>query len=282
MPELPLHIRKSIAKDEPIEIDGLTLYPIKVEEYYEFLVARPAIEFMQQRLPVALMSDPLLTAYFKIDSGQVEGMGQTGLFTSALLALALALRLKPGQEPEERIKAFQIVADPNNQTRLKHLRFLKNGEEMVVITPVVFQKIRPIIASQNGIELRSDLDNPELVDAENDLASKSSNLDMSVEALVTAASLVSGKDEREIYDWSILKLHRRLQAAKRAMDYMICGIGESQGTKWKNGNPTPHPWFGRMKEGNAGLIPVESFAGGQGVNAINEATQRQNSPKVNI
>ena len=281
MPELPLEYKKSIAKYEPIVAEGLTLYPVKVEEYYEFLMARPAIEFMQQRLPIELMSEPLLSAYFKIDSGQVEGLEPTGLFSSALLALVLALRLKPGRSIEERLNAFRegVLIDPNDPTRLKRIRCYINGEEMIDITPVTFQKIRPIIAAQNGITLRDDLDNPELVDAEKDLADKSANLDMSVEGFVTSTALVAGVDEKEVYNWEILKMHNRLSAAKRVLDYMICGIGESQGTKWKGGNPHPHPWFEKQKEGNAGLMPIESFAGGQGVSAINEATQRQTLQK---
>lgn len=272
MAELPLNIRKSIGRYEPIKTEGLTLYPIKVGEYYEFMAARPAIEFMQQRLSIEFMSEPLLSAFFKLDSSLDEGKKPTGLFTSTILALVLALRLKPGESIEERTRAFQIIVDPNDQTRLKSLRFNINGEERFDITPVMFQRLRPIIAAQNGIELRSDLDNPELVDAENDLASKSLKLDMSVEEMVHAAALISGKDEAEIYDWSILKLHNRLTSARRVLDYVICGIGESQGSKWKGGNPTPHPWFARLKEENAGVMPIESFAGGQGVKAIQEAT----------
>lgn len=275
MKELPLEYRKSIGKYEPIEVDGLTLYPIKVEDYYEFLIARPAIEFMQQRLPVSLMSEPLLSAYFKLDNGMVEGMQPTGLMAGALLALALALRLKPGLGVDEKIRTFKVVADANDHTRLKHLRFKKNGEEIATITPIMFQNLRQIIAAQNGIELHSDLDNPELVDAEEDLKGKSANLDISIEGFVTAASIISGKDESEIYDWEILKLHNRLDAARRMMDYAICGIGEAQGAKWKGGNPVPHPWFERVKEKGMGLMPIESFAGGQGLQAINDATNRQ-------
>jgi hypothetical protein len=272
MAELPLNIRKSIGKYEPIKTEGLTLYPIKVEEYYEFMTARPAIEFMQQRLPVHLMSEPLLSAYFKLDTGLVDGEKPTGLFASALLALALALRLKPGESMEERTDQFRIIVDPKDHTRLKSLRFRDNGEERIDITPVMFQRLRPIIAAQNGIELRSDLDNPELVDAENDLAAKSATLDMSVEGFVHAAALVSGKDESEIYGWEILKMHDRLDSARRVLDYLICGIGESQGSQWKGGNPAPSPWFARLKDANGGVMPIESFAGGQGIKAIQEAT----------
>lgn len=274
MQELPLNIRKSICKYEPVTTEGLTLYPIKVEEYYEFLMARPALEFMQQRLPIELMSEPLLNAYFKIDSGQVEGLEPTGLFSSAMVALALALRLKPGWSIEDRLELFQrgICVDQNDPTRLKHVRCCIDGEELVNITPVVFQRIRPIIAAQNGIEIRSESDNPELVDAERDLAEKNANIDMTVEGLVSASAFIAGVEEAEVYDWEILKMNNRLDAAQRVYDYIICGIGETQGTKWKGGNPHPNPWFRKRRAGSEGLMPIESFAGGQGLDAINNAT----------
>lgn len=282
MAELPLNIKKSIAKYEPIEVDGLTLHPIKVENYYEFLAARPSLDFMQQRLPVQLMSEPILSAFFKLDSGFIEGVEPTGLFMGAILALALALRLRPEGSVEEQIKMFQIIVDPKDNSRLKHLRFMKDGEELTTITPITFQRIRPIIAAQNGLELPDDMANPELVDAENDLAEqRAPKLDMSIEAFVNAASMVARVDEKEVYDWPILKLHKRLNTAKRILDYIVCGIGETQGTKWKGGNPHPSPWFDRQKIGNDALMPIESFANGQGVGAVRDALAERNMNSQN-
>ena len=279
MNELTLDIKKSIGKYEPIETEGLTLYPITVENYYEFLTAKPSLDFMQQTLPIELMSIPLLDAYFRIDMGLVDGIQPTGLFTQALLALALALRLMPHGKPEEQVRKFQIVPDDvNNPTRLKHLRFVRNGEEICTITPVQFGRLRPIIAAQNGVELVSDTANPELIQAERDLAEKNApKLNMDVESLITATALITGKDESEIYKWAILKMNNRLESAKRVIDYMVCGIGESQGTKWKGGNPAPNPWFERLNDKKAGVIPLESFSNGQGLEAVKNATETINT-----
>ena len=275
MKELALDIRRSIGKYEPIKVEDLTLYPVKVENYYEFLAAKPSIDFMQQSLPIELMSIPLLDAYFRIDMGLVDGLEPNGLFSSALLMLALALRLMPHGSMEEQVSRFQIVPDNiANPKALKCLKFVLNGEEIHTITPIQFGNLRPIIAAQNGIELISETANPELIQAERDMQeSKAPKLDMDLESLVTATAMFSHADEKEIYDWAILKMHNRLESAKRVLDYLMCGIGEAQGTKWKGGNPVPHPWFERTNEKKAGVIALESFANGQGLDAVQNANQ---------
>ena len=275
MQELPLNIKRAIGRYDPVEVDGLTLYPIKVCNYYEFLAARPSLDFMQQTLPIELMSIPLLDAYFRIDIGLVDGIETTGLFTQALLALSLALRLMPGGSIEEQVRRFQVIPDDaTNPKRLKALRFVLNGEEIHTITPIQFGNLRPIIAAQNGIELYSETANPELIQAERDLAEKNApKLEMDIETLISSAAFITKTEEKDIYDWPILKLHNRLESAKRVLDYVICGIGESQGTKWGGGNPVPHPWFERMKKEKQGVIPLESLANGQGMDAVRNANQ---------
>ena len=272
MKELPLKYRKSIDKYEPMQIEGLKLYPILVEDYYEFLIAKQSLEFMTQTLPIELMSLPVLDAYFQMDSGQVKRYeNPTGLFMSALLLLALALRL-PGESVEDRLNQFQIVLKPDDQTRLKHIRFIRNGEEIVTITPVQFQKLRPFLAAQNGIEMIDENQNPELIQAERDLAEKKApKLEMNIRNLISAAAVTMHVSEDEVYKWPILKLTDRLGAEKRKLDYLICGIGESQGTTWKHGNPCPHPWFDREKTDSEAIIGLDKFAAGQGLAAVRDA-----------
>jgi len=70
--ELSSAIRRAIRRDEPVVVDGITLYPIRVAEYEEFLTARPAIEVMQRTFPVRLLSVPLLQALYTMDLEAVE------------------------------------------------------------------------------------------------------------------------------------------------------------------------------------------------------------------
>ena len=60
---LPLSMVQAVSQYEPIWAEGLRLFPIRVREFETFSMARAAIEFMQQSLPVALMSKPLLQAF---------------------------------------------------------------------------------------------------------------------------------------------------------------------------------------------------------------------------
>ena len=277
--DLSFEIQKSIRKYEAIEIDGLTLYPITVDRYEEFLFARRSLDFLQQSLPVNLISVPLLDAYYRMDIQAVEkGEQGSGLFTAALLLLGLALRLTPQGDVEEILNSFQIVADRNDPSRLKCLRFMLNGEEIHQITPIQFTRLKPILAAQNGVELESTDANPELIEADHDLATKSApDLDMSVEAMVNAVALLTGTEEDAIMDWPILKLENRLSSAKKVLDYVICGIGAAQGTSWTGGNPSPHPWFEKKKSKDGGLIAVERFANGQGLQAIRNAEMQKNN-----
>ena len=71
MSDIPAKHLKRIRRYEPVETEGLVLWPMLVEEYEEYLLARASIEFMQQRLPRVLVNMPLLQAYFALDSQSV-------------------------------------------------------------------------------------------------------------------------------------------------------------------------------------------------------------------
>lgn len=275
MKELPMKYKKLVDRYKPIKVEGFTLYPFTVEHYEEYLVASQAIGYMQQKLPIDLMSMPILSAFFKMDLQRaVKGDVPTGLFTSALVSLVLALRLaKDGEDVFESCRNFVPITSQNDPTQIKLLAFNDpNSGETKTITPVQFSTLRPIIAAQNGIEIPDELENPELVQAEQDLAEKKApKLNVKINNLVVAAADMTGKEEEEIYGWAVLKLTRRLEMHKRILDYQICAISEGNGASWKGGNPVPHPYFEREKEGSDALISMDQFAGGQGLRAMQDA-----------
>lgn len=264
MNELPISIQRAVNRYKPIEVDGLTLAPVKVCNYTEFLLARSALEVMHQSLPVALMRVPLLSALYQMDYEAVlSEQTPSGLFSRALLALALSLRLGEGQELEGRMKAFQIIVDRKDPAKLQCLRFKGEGGEEREITPLQYAKLRPIIAAQNGVKLESDTANPDIVKAAKDRASVSDvQLDCNIEDWISAVSSVSGVAEEEIDEWPILKFQRRSDSFRRILDYIVCGIGECSGTTWKGGNPTPHPFFAKVANGNGILTALGGQADG--------------------
>lgn len=264
MNELPMHIQKAAARYKSIECDGLTLYPVLVREYDAFLMARPAIEVMHQSLPVALLRVPLLSALYQMDyEAALSGQPMTGLFSRALLALTLSLRLGEGMEQDKRVGLFSIIVDPNDPAKLKRLRFFDESGETKEISPVQFAKLRQIIAAQNGVKIESDKANPDIVRAGKIMHSAGNvALDANAEDWISAISALSGSSEEEIDEWPILKFQRRSESYQRILSYVICGIGECSGTTWKDGNPTPHPFFARLKNGNGVLSEMGGSADG--------------------
>ena len=275
MDDIPKRIKKQIVRYEPVETDGLTLYPILVDEYDEYLLARSAIEFMQQALPMSMVNMPILQAYYLLDSQSIKDEKiPTGLMARSVLFLALALRIGQGLPVEKRIGLFRPRVSENG--RLKSIMFTPDGEEICEITPAMFQRLRPILAAQNGLTIPEEDANPALVEAEEELAKKKApNLDLNPESLISSVAALSGVDEKEVYDWPIAKLQSRQRALHRVLDYIICGVGEAQGTKWKKGNPCPHPFFDRKKEGSAAKVALSEFAGGAALGTVREGVENQ-------
>ena len=216
---------------------------------------------------------PLLQAYYAIDIESVADQQlPTGLLARAMLFLALALRIGAGESAEARIKRFRIRTNPNDYRRLTALIYSPDGEETVEITPILFQRILPILAAQNGLTIHADTENPELLHAESVLeAKRAMDIDVSIEALVSGVAALSGAEEDEIYSWPILKLQERQRSIKRALDYLICSSAEAQGTTWKRGNPVPSPFFPRRQSGSVAAIPMNEFVGGNAQEAVNRA-----------
>lgn len=272
MQDLSPEMAKAIRRFEPIETEGLTLYPIRVKDIGEYTIARPAIEFMQQSLPVALLSKPLLQAYYQTDiDTTADGQPGSGLFYKSILFLLLALRAGDGLTAEKRIELVDLELKEDDPTRLKSVLIFVNGE-VKRITPMQFQRLRPILAAQNGIELLSENANPELVQAERDLAEMNApKLQYRVEALKATIATFSGADESDMEDWPILKLLLRRDAVQRLVGYITCSFAEAQGGKWKHGNPFPSPLYDREIDYCGGLIDMSTFAGGAGMRAVQNA-----------
>ena len=238
--ELSRNIKRAADRYEPVETAGLTLWPIRVCEQEEFERARPAIDVIQQALPVRYAVMPLLTAYWVMDLESME-RGE-------------------GRSLSDRIRLFHVKLSPENTMDLKGICFTWNGEEEITITPVQFQRLRAILAYQNGIELTDEDANPDLLEAEAELARRNGpKLRRDPAGLLSSIALFTGCEETEIDEWPLLKLKRRQEAIQRAADYLICGISEGNGVKWKGGNPVPHLFYDREREDAGAATPLSQF-----------------------
>lgn len=260
-------IQRACRRYEEVQAEGLTLYPILVEEMETFELARPGIDIVQQSLPVAYAVMPLLAAYYKMEYDAMErGEETVGLLSRALLMLALSLRLGKGLPVEERLKRFRCRVSTQDPSRLTAVEFMVNGEELWRVTPVQFQFLREVIAAQNGIELTPPEANPELVEAQRELAEMNGGARLSSnlwERVATVAALEHVEDA-EIDEWPLLKLQVKTKTWQRILGYMTCTIAEARGTQWKRGNPWPSLFYDRVSEGNTALRPVEESTRGMG------------------
>lgn len=256
--ELTPNIKKKIHRYEPVETEGLTLYPVTMAEREEFEYARPALDIVQQSLPVTFAAMPLLSAYYKMDYDAAQNDREpTGLFAGALLMLALSLRLGTGLEMEKRLKLFRLRPEAEDQSRLAAVEFWEDGEELKAVTPVQFQRLREIIAAQNGVELVSENANAELVAAERELqelegAPLSGEFG---EKLATVCALCR-VEEDEIDRWPILKFKTMAQTWQRIVGYGVCSVAQAQGSRWKGGNPYPSLFYERTDHQNMALRPM--------------------------
>lgn len=247
---LPMNISKLAARYEPILYDGFWLCPVRVKNYEEFAICRPALEVMHQSLNIKYMRMPLLSALYAMDyEAVVQHQQPTGLFSRAILALALSMRLGEGQEMDERLKRFELVAERTEPGKLIKLRFTADDGQQKEILPAQYAHLRRIIAAQNGVPVESDDANPDIVKAKKMAMQGGVSLNYSVDDLISAVASLSGIEEREIDEWAILKLQKRTETYKRILDYLVCGFGEMSGTTWKSGNPVPHPFFSRDSSG---------------------------------
>lgn len=247
--DLSVYIKRQADRYRPITAEGVTLYPITVEELEIFNSVRPALEFMHQILPVDLMMKPLLTALYQLElSIQIQDDGvKFDLFTKTVLLLSLALRLGQGRPEEERIAMCLVEFAPDNPLELVALRFQREDGGEIVITPAAYEKIRPIIAAQNGAEIQPLDANPQIILAERQiLADRNPDLKRELANKVAWVAAKSSTEEESIYKWPILKFERRATVMQMELNYLIYGIAQSSGmVKFENGNPCPSPYFER-------------------------------------
>ena len=243
--------RNKIRRGEPLEWNGLLFYPVTMSHYEEFLDVKNAWLARQSSFPVRYMAMPFLSAVWAMDVDFAKSDGKLiGLFERIIRFLYLSLRLEYKRE-----NLIEHVYLHNDDIReLDHIEVTQDGNT-VQITPADFAAyIRPLVAEQNGLTLPDESYNPELVQAEQELASEqAASLKFDIDTMIASVAYLSHLDESVVDEWTVLKFERRRNAIERDKKYMLYAQAEMSGmVKFKHGNPYLSWCFDKAE----GLSPV--------------------------
>lgn len=280
MKELPRSIQDKIDRYEPVTTDGITTYPILVRDYRMFDIGRIALEFVQQSLPVALVSIPLLDAFYRMDQQTIEEQSDGPLLlSSVLVALRLALRLGVGDDAAEMMKTTRIKAD--EERGVLHSIIFYTEDDAIEITPRRFQRLRPVIAAQNGAVVPSDTANPQILEMERLAAQKETkHMDPKLCDKIIFAAQSAGVPEEAVWDWPILKLERNAALAQRRLDYLAASIGQMSGlVQYKDGSPVPSPYYARKQSGLRSMQSLGAVGDGRAAQAVQNAETQNSTEK---
>lgn len=246
--------KEALLKYEPIELNGLVYYPIKVADLDKWQALKPVLCMRQGTLPAVYACMTYLQCVWALDYSAKSniGEGQDGIWNALLSVLFLSLRLSEGDE-------IQAIGDPAFPQTITNIRIVKDGQE-TDITPMEFMQVRKLIAEQNGAELPDEADNPDLIEAANDTQSADTlNIDYSDADYLTSIASAKGLHRKDLFDWPIKELEDETKALRRRYGYFLASIAESQGAKFKGGNPYPTWMFDKKKDEYAGLISMDAL-----------------------
>ena len=228
--------RNKIRRGEPLEWKGLLFYPVTMSHYEEFLDVKNAWLARQSSFPVRYMAMPFLSAVWAMDIDFAKSDGKLiGLFERIIRFLYLSLRLEYKKEN----LLEHVYFHKDDLRELDHIE-VTQGDNTVQITPADFAAyIRPLVAEQNGLTLPDESYNPELVQAEQELASEqAASLKFDIDTMIASVAYLSHLDESVVDEWTVLKFERRRNAIERDKKYMLYAQAEMSGmVKFKHGNP---------------------------------------------
>ena len=251
----------AIENDEPIKIDGLMLYPIQVRQYRQFEAARSSLLVRQGSLPVEYAIMNYLSALYAMDYDAAKETGHAlGFISGAMTMLALAMRFPA----DALLRGMQIHVSEQDERELVSI-LLRAGENMVNVTPVLFDRLRPIIAAQNGLELPDEAENIDLVEADRDIAAKNGE-DINVDFRTLKAAIARDQHCRQadLMDYTIREFMDLRAAIERDKMFTICKTAEyANGVKFPKGNPYPSWCYDRGGK-QSSMISMKEFMAGPG------------------
>lgn len=259
---LPAEWLDAIDNDEPIQVEGFEFYPIKMRDYRRFEAVKTVLLIRQGSLPVEYAVMNYLSALYAMDhdaATKSENGAPVGFISGIVTLLALAMRFPV----QALLRQTQIEVSGDNTRELLALR-MTAGDVMLRLTPALFDRIRPVLAAQNGLELPDEAENIDLVEAEMDIAAQTS-ADIKVDYRTLIASVA--RDQRcrqsELMDYTIREFMELKAAIDRDKMFTLCRQAEISGeVKFPKGNPYPSWCFDRKAQGS--MISMQTFMAGPG------------------
>ena len=246
---------EAILRYEPIELNGLVYYPLKVADYEKWQAVKQVLTLRQSTLPAVYACMTYLQCVWSLQYDAME-KGDVRTNTWSLLGglLFLSLRLSDGD-------MIQPMGNANDPKTITSVRIVKNGEKHD-ISAFEFAQIRKLIADQNGAELPDEADNPDLIEAAEDIANANANyrLNANFGDMLTSVANELRIRRAELLEWPIKEFDDEVRAISRKFGYILSSIAETQGAKFPKGNPHPTWMFDKAKDEFAGLISMEQLS----------------------
>lgn len=245
----------ALLRYEPIELNGLVYYPIKVADYEKWQSFKPVLCLRQGTLPAAYACMTYLQCIWALEySAKENGERLFNGFWDALASLLfLSLRLSDGDE-------VQAIGTSEDRRNLSHIRIIKSNQQHE-ITPMEFIQVRKLIAEQNGAEIPNEADNPDIIEAANDIENARTTIELnySTHDMLTSVAAALGKRRKDLLEWPIKEMEDEARALRRRYGYFLASIAESQGAKFPKGNPYPTWMYDKAKDEFAGLISLNQL-----------------------
>lgn len=259
---------EALLRYEPIELNGLVYYPIRVADYDKWQATKPVLTLRQGTLPAVYACMSYLQCVWALQfDAMVRGEDSSGAWDLLACLMFLALRLSARD-------IIQPIGNKEDQRTITAMRITKDGEVYDIRTDE-FAQIRKLIAEQNGAELPDEADNPDLVEAAEDISmSNNVRLKYDFSDMLTSVSSEMKLRRADILEWSVKEFDDVMRSIKRRYGYFTASIAESNGAKFKSGNPYPTWIFDRDKDEFAGLIALNKFQAAHNANI----TMQQEAP----
>lgn len=231
--------------DEPVEYHGLKIYPIKVRDYYNFVIYSSVLNIDKDSIEDlnviqmnyldflvfhAMKDETFIDDTKTVTNGQLIYEKLMGVFSLFLHASEVSI----------------------NITQNKHIVIVCDGVE---INAQTFDDIRKIIMYQNLIDYDDTYVNPEIKAAYDEYwATKNKDIIApDLEHRIADFTAMTGVLKKDVLDMSYREFEMAFDAAKDKLEYQIAKTGEMSGMiKFKN--PIEHWIFKRKKSKYEGVF----------------------------